>query len=91
ADEVVCLNIPQQLYSVGSWYEDFSEVSDDEVTTLLEAAARRRAWSADRRWRARSAWMSVASGSRAISSCRTEPTAWCFRPRRRQQPVEPAQ
>ena len=42
ADQVVCLEVPQQLYSVGSWYSDFFEVSDRQVTTLLAAAGRRR-------------------------------------------------
>ena len=31
ADEVVCLAEPSQLYGVGQWYRDFSQVSDEEV------------------------------------------------------------
>ena len=42
ADEVVCYNTPRHFGGVGSWYEDFSQVSDDEVRTLLNAAALRR-------------------------------------------------
>lgn len=36
ADEVICAFIPRDLRSVGQWYADFSEVSDEEVLTLLE-------------------------------------------------------
>ena len=36
ADEVVCPHIPQDFGGVGRWYEDFSQVSDDEVVRLLE-------------------------------------------------------
>jgi len=39
ADEVVCLEAPRWFYAVGAWYRDFSEVSDDEVVTLLDRAA----------------------------------------------------
>jgi erythromycin esterase-like protein/predicted phosphoribosyltransferase len=38
ADEVVCLNTPQPLRSVGAWYEDFSQTGDDEVRELLQRA-----------------------------------------------------
>lgn len=38
ADEVVCHTIPTRLVGVGSWYEDFSPVSDDEVLELLSLA-----------------------------------------------------
>ncbi|OFW55878.1 MAG: phosphoribosyl transferase [Actinobacteria bacterium RBG_16_64_13] len=37
-DEVVCLMTPAPLYSVGSWYQDFSQTSDEEVIDLLEQA-----------------------------------------------------
>ncbi len=40
ADEVVCLQIPDALFSVGSWYEDFAPVSDEQVIELLGAAPR---------------------------------------------------
>ena len=39
ADEVICLYIPERLYSVGEWYEDFSATSDDEVVKLLRDAS----------------------------------------------------
>src|SRR5690606_26510634 len=35
ADEVVCLSIPQHFQSVGQHYEDFSQVSDEEVADIL--------------------------------------------------------
>ena len=40
ADEVVCARIPAAFSAVGSWYEDFSQTSDDEVTELLRDAGR---------------------------------------------------
>jgi putative phosphoribosyl transferase len=40
ADDVVFITAPPQLGAVGDWYEDFSPVSDAEVTTLLARAAR---------------------------------------------------
>lgn len=40
ADEVVCLVTPQRLGAVGLWYEDFAQLSDDEVREMLERAAR---------------------------------------------------
>jgi putative phosphoribosyl transferase len=39
-DRVVCLLAPTHLFAVGLWYEDFDQVSDDEVLRLLEAARR---------------------------------------------------
>ncbi len=38
ADEVVCLQSPPFFYGVGSFYEDFSQTSDEEVIRLLEQA-----------------------------------------------------
>jgi putative phosphoribosyl transferase len=35
ADEVVSLEIPDEFYAVGQWYEDFSPVSDEEVIQFL--------------------------------------------------------
>ena len=40
ADEVVCLAIPRDFVAVGSWYEDFTQTTDREVTELLAAAGR---------------------------------------------------
>jgi len=36
ADEAICAIMPDPFYSVGYWYEDFSQVTDDEVRDLLE-------------------------------------------------------
>jgi predicted phosphoribosyltransferase len=38
ADEVVCLRQPEPFYAVGLSYEDFAEVSDDEVRALLASS-----------------------------------------------------
>ncbi|HXG39733.1 MAG TPA: phosphoribosyltransferase [Candidatus Limnocylindrales bacterium] len=41
ADEVVCLTTPEPFYAVGLWYERFEPTTDEEVRSLLDAAARR--------------------------------------------------
>ena len=38
ADEVVCLSAPEAFYAVGQFYQDFQQVSDDDVIRLLGAA-----------------------------------------------------
>jgi putative phosphoribosyl transferase len=35
ADEVIVLSTPDPFYSVGTWYADFGEVSDEDVTDCL--------------------------------------------------------
>ncbi len=35
-DEVVCLATPEPFHSVGSWYEDFRQTTDEEVRLMLE-------------------------------------------------------
>ena len=35
ADGIVCLEQPVELGSVGEWYDDFGQVSDDRVLQLL--------------------------------------------------------
>ena len=35
-DELVCLHTPEPFYSVGFWYEDFSQTSDEDIRQLLE-------------------------------------------------------
>ena len=42
ADDVVCLLTPASFYAVGSWYEDFRQVDDQDVRDLLSRAADRR-------------------------------------------------
>jgi predicted phosphoribosyltransferase len=39
-DEIVCAMTPEPFLGVGMWYEDFSQVTDEEVRTLLEKANR---------------------------------------------------
>lgn len=36
ADQVVSLYEPQHFFAVGEWYQDFSQVSDEEVVQILE-------------------------------------------------------
>jgi putative phosphoribosyl transferase len=40
ADAIVCSRTPDDFEGVGKWYEDFTQVSDEEVSALLAAAAR---------------------------------------------------
>jgi predicted phosphoribosyltransferase len=35
-DDLVCLKTPPELWAIGYWYEDFEQVSDEEVVLLLE-------------------------------------------------------
>ena len=39
-DDIVCAITPEPFYGVGRWYEDFSQVMDEEVRILLEEANR---------------------------------------------------
>ncbi len=36
AEELVCLHMPQPFHSVGFWYEDFSQTSDEDIREMLE-------------------------------------------------------
>ena len=36
ADAIVCLNVPADFYAVGQFFEDFSQVSDEEVVEILQ-------------------------------------------------------
>lgn len=36
ADEIVCLEVPPYFHAVGEFFEDFSQVSDEEVVALLQ-------------------------------------------------------
>lgn len=38
-DDIICAMTPEPFYSVGMWYEDFSQTTDEEVRDLLERAA----------------------------------------------------
>jgi putative phosphoribosyl transferase len=37
-EDLVALETPSDLYAIGFWYEDFEQVSDEEVIRLLERA-----------------------------------------------------
>jgi putative phosphoribosyl transferase len=39
ADDVVCLAMPSPFWSIGQWYRDFDQVSDDQVSRLLAISA----------------------------------------------------
>lgn len=43
ADDVVALVAPDDLFAIGLWYEDFTQVRDDEVVALIDRAAARAA------------------------------------------------
>ena len=36
ADAIVCLEVPAEFCAVGEFFRDFSQVSDDEVTAILQ-------------------------------------------------------
>lgn len=39
-DDVICVVTPQPFFAVGEWYEDFTQISDLDVQTLLRDAAK---------------------------------------------------
>ena len=41
ADEVVCLEAPEVFYAVGEFFEDFSQVTDEEVAAILRQSGAR--------------------------------------------------
>jgi putative phosphoribosyl transferase len=41
-DRMVCVVTPEPFYSVGRWYQNFSETTDGEVRDLLQRAERQR-------------------------------------------------
>jgi putative phosphoribosyl transferase len=47
ADGVVCLRTPHDFHAVSTWYEDFSQTSDEEVRNLLESSLRKEALDVD--------------------------------------------
>ena len=38
ADDIVSLEVPTEFHSVGAWYDDFSQTTDEEVVALLSQA-----------------------------------------------------
>lgn len=41
-DRIVCILAPSDLYAIGLWYEQFDQVSDEEVVHILERSRRER-------------------------------------------------
>jgi len=39
-DAIVCAETPEPFHAFGLWYQDFSQITDDEVRTLLSHASR---------------------------------------------------
>ncbi|MGZ3252887.1 MAG: phosphoribosyltransferase [Burkholderiaceae bacterium] len=39
-DEFICLSMPEPFFAVGTWYKNFGQTSDEEVTSLLARADR---------------------------------------------------
>ncbi len=39
ADDVICVSMPEDFVAVGDWYDDFPQITDDEVRELLRRAA----------------------------------------------------
>jgi putative phosphoribosyl transferase len=39
ADEMMCLETPEEFKAIGQWYRDFSQVKDEEVVAFLQRAA----------------------------------------------------
>jgi predicted phosphoribosyltransferase len=39
ADDVVCLYAPEDFYAVGQFFEDFSQVSDEQAITILRQSS----------------------------------------------------
>jgi len=38
ADEVICLAVPRGFHAIGQWYEDFRQITDDEVIEMIQHA-----------------------------------------------------
>ena len=38
-DEVVCIAMPEVFYAIGQWYEDFPQITDEEVAEMLQRPA----------------------------------------------------
>jgi len=35
-DSMVCLNVPAEFYAVGQFFDDFAQVTDEEVIAILK-------------------------------------------------------
>ena len=40
-DEVVCIAMPELFFAIGQWYEEFPQITDEEVAEMLEGAGHR--------------------------------------------------
>jgi len=40
ADELICLETPSDFMAVGSYYQDFTQVTDEDVVKILERSKR---------------------------------------------------
>lgn len=38
-DDLVCARAPERFYAVGMWYDDFTQVTDQDISELLDRAA----------------------------------------------------
>jgi predicted phosphoribosyltransferase len=36
ADEIICLEVPEDFYAVGQYFKEFAQVPDDEVVAILK-------------------------------------------------------
>lgn len=43
-DDLICLDTPETFYAIGEFYEDFSQVSDEQVTALLQRNVEQRSY-----------------------------------------------
>ena len=43
ADDVICAATPEPFHGVGRWYQEFPQITDEEVCALLEQARREQA------------------------------------------------
>ena len=50
ADLVVCPAMPEPFFAVGAAYKDFRQLTDDQVTAILQQYAHRRTSAAPREW-----------------------------------------
>ena len=45
-DALVCLNVPSSFYSVGQYFDDFSQVTDNDVVRVLSQKSQQAAGTA---------------------------------------------
>jgi putative phosphoribosyl transferase len=43
-DHLICARVPRHFHSVGSFYQNFEQTSDEEVAGLLKKAAKEHRW-----------------------------------------------